>query len=188
MKLIVGLGNPGSKYENTWHNVGFLAVDQIQKNGFSSWKGNKKHNVNGAEGEINGEKVILIKPVTFMNNSGQAVSAVANFYKIEPKDVIVIHDELDLNLGVVRISQNSSAAGHNGIKSIIQYLNSKEFVRIRVGIKPEKELKMPVDKYVLKKIGFKDKMNVRKIIKDLVPEIVESFIDEGLEKTQNKFN
>lgn len=188
MKLIIGLGNPGSKYESTWHNIGFLAVDQLQKNGFNKWKSNTKHKVNGAEGIIAEKKVILIKPLTYMNNSGQAALMVANFYKIKIKDIIVIHDELDLPLGKIRISTNSSAAGHNGIKSIIQHLGSQNFIRVRIGVKPAQELKMPADKYVLKKIGLKDRITIKRIITGQIPNLIETIITAGAGKAQNQFN
>lgn len=187
MKIIVGLGNPGTKYESTWHNVGFLALDELQQSSFSPWKKSSKHKLLASEGNINGEKIILVKPLTFMNNSGEALSAVMSYYKVEAKDVYIIHDELDLPLGKIRVSNNSSDGGHNGIKSIISHLKTKDFVRFRMGIKKD-HVKMPADKYVLKKIGLLDKMTVKKVIKHSVVPAVLLCLEQGLEATKNQYN
>lgn len=188
MKIIAGLGNPGSKYDNTWHNAGFLALDELHKQGFDNWRKSSKNKLLAAEGKINEEKVILVKPQTYMNRSGEALQAIANFYKVATEDIYVIHDELDLPLGKIRISQNSSAGGNNGVASIINQLGSKNFVRIRIGIKTDKTSRMPADKYVLKKISLLDKMTLNKVIKKSVVPAVSLILEQGLDKAKNQFN
>lgn len=187
MKLIIGLGNPGLKYKKTWHNIGFIAIDEIASNNFSSFKKIDKFKAKVAKGEIDAEKVILAKPQTFMNLSGQAVQALAHYYKIAPKDVYIIHDEMDLPIGKLRISQNSSDAGHNGIKSVSQELNSKEFVRFRLGVKPGESIKTPTNKYVLQKIDKQSKVAVDQVIKKTA-EAVEATIVQGIDQAMNEFN
>ncbi len=132
MKLVVGLGNPGPKYERTRHNIGFLAIDAIARH-WNLRSPREKFNGEIAEGEIGGERVVALKPMTFMNNSGESVAPAARFYKIEPADVIVIHDELDLAPGKVRIKRGGGAAGHNGLRSIDAHLG-QDYWRMRLGI------------------------------------------------------
>ncbi len=132
MKLIVGLGNPGEKHARNRHNVGFLAVDAIaDAHGFGPWR--KKFSGQLAEGVIAGEKVLLLKPETFMNDSGRAVAEAAKFFKLAPEDIIVIHDELDLAPGRVRMKTGGGHAGHNGLRSIIAHIGGN-FHRLRIGI------------------------------------------------------
>ena len=133
MKLLVGLGNPGGKYENNRHNIGFKVMDEIAaSNGFPLFK-SKFHSAM-SEGRFGGEKVILLKPQTFMNESGQAVRAAVDFYKIEPDSIVIFHDELDLSSGKMRIKIGGGHAGHNGLRSIQAHLGTPEFVRVRMGI------------------------------------------------------
>lgn len=132
MKLFVGLGNPGGGYAKNRHNVGFMAADRIaDRHGFSQWKG--KFSAQLAEGLLDGEKCLLLKPMTFMNESGQAVGEAMRFYKLTPADVTVLYDELDLAPGKVRVKQGGGAAGHNGIRSITRHIG-EDFVRVRIGI------------------------------------------------------
>lgn len=133
MWLIVGLGNPGGKYSGHRHNIGFMVVDGIaDKFGFPAYR--SKFNAEVAEGRIGGDKVILLKPQTFMNESGQAVGKAANFYKIDPSRIVVFHDELDLKPGERRVKTGGGNAGHNGLKSIQAHLGTADFVRVRIGI------------------------------------------------------
>jgi len=136
MKLIVGLGNPGAEHEGTRHNAGFLAVDSIISNNQYpiTWKLDKKTNTLVAKGELNNKRVIFAKPLTFMNNSGLAVRTLLDFYKLKPEDLIVIHDDKDIPLGETRVQTGRGPAGHNGVKSIIEHVGTKDFLRIRVGI------------------------------------------------------
>lgn len=133
MKMIVGLGNPGRKYENTRHNVGFMAVDQLA----SAYQTNFKANPFEAEVAdffVAGEKILLVKPQTFMNDSGRAVGPLMTYYGIEKDELLVIYDDLDLALGKIRLRQKGSAGGHNGMKSIISHLGTDSFKRIKIGI------------------------------------------------------
>ncbi|MBU3918666.1 aminoacyl-tRNA hydrolase [Patescibacteria group bacterium] len=151
MILIIGLGNPGTKYRNTPHNLGFETLDVIKKQGnFSFWKNKAKLKSKISQGRLNDEKIILAKPQTFMNQSGEAVSQLKNFYKILSKDIWLIHDDLDLGLGDVRIKNNSGAGGHKGVISIIDKLGTKDFIQLKIGIglKPEN---IKTEKFVLRK-------------------------------------
>lgn len=133
MKVIVGLGNPGKKYENTRHNIGFAAIDYIaEKEGININTG--KHKALVGSGYIDGVKVLLVKPQTFMNLSGESLRPIMDFYKLEPEDFLVIFDDIDLDVGRIRIRRKGSAGGHNGIKSIIGHLGSMEFPRIKIGV------------------------------------------------------
>lgn len=135
IKIIIALGNIGKEYEKTRHNAGFLMIDFLQESlNFPDFKLEKKFKAEISERQIGDQKVILAKPQTFMNNSGQSVQALTNFYKIPTEEIIVIHDELDLKLSSFKISQNKNASGHNGILSIFNHLGTKNFTRIRIGI------------------------------------------------------
>lgn len=131
--VVVGLGNPGPKYENTRHNLGFLTIDKIAENNNISVKKLKFKSLIG-EGRIGGNKVILVKPQTYMNNSGEAVREISQFYKIPVENLIIIYDDFDIELGSVRIRKFGSAGTHNGMRSIVRLLGSDQFPRIRIGI------------------------------------------------------
>lgn len=176
MKLIIGLGNPDEEYKKTRHNAGFLTVDKIAdsiqippapfaKGGVFSF--NSKFNAEISQGIIDNEKTILAKPQTFMNNSGQAVKAIMDYYKIDLENIIVIHDDLDISLGNYKISKNKNSGGHKGVQSIIDYLGTKDFMRIRIGIMTENK-KTPTEKFVLE--GFSEEE--MKIIENVINEIV----------------
>ncbi|MBT4120812.1 MAG: aminoacyl-tRNA hydrolase [Candidatus Magasanikbacteria bacterium] len=173
MKLIVGLGNPGKRYEKTRHNVGFMILDKLrEKLGSSGWSLSKKFNSETSGLTLNGEKVILAKPMTFMNASGQSVQLIAHFYKVAPEDIIVVHDDKDLKLGDVRVQEDRSHAGHNGIKSIIEHIGTQKFTRVRVGVASENEKKMrDTAKFVLHKFGYFEKKKVEEIVNKSIEEI-----------------
>ena len=177
MKIITGLGNPGKKHQFTRHNIGFSVIEFLrdeweQSANFSSWSDNKKFQARISEGNWNGEKIILAKPLTFMNNSGEAVSLLMNFYKVEPSDLIVIHDEIDLTFGNYKVQKDKSAAGHNGIKSIIEKIGSQNFTRVRVGVgKEDKSKQGDTARFVLNSFGFLEKFK----LKDLKHKILEEF-------------
>lgn len=138
MKLIIGLGNPGKEYERTRHNIGFWVLDNLcEQWGFPEFSLHKKFDSAISEGLLENKKVMLVKPETFMNLSGTAVRKLMDFYKLTPEDILVIQDEIDLPFGTYRIATDSSSAGHNGIKNIIEHLGTQTFRRIRIGIKPE---------------------------------------------------
>lgn len=150
MKLLVGLGNIGKEYENTRHNTGFLVMDAIAKELNETFK-TSKFNAKIIKTTYKDEQIILMKPSTYMNNSGEAVSAAVNFYQLDPtKDVIIFYDDLDLPYGALRLREKGSSGGHNGIKSIIQHLKTQEFKRVRIGI--DKNPLIPVVDYVLGKV------------------------------------
>ncbi len=148
-KLIVGLGNPGKEYTGTRHNIGFEAIDAVVDYlDLGPWTNKKDLKCQVANAIINGTRVIAIKPTTFMNNSGEAVQAISHFYKVPSSDILVIHDELDIDFGKIRTSVDGSAAGHNGIKSLIEHIGDK-FGRIRIGIGPKKPAKIDSADFVL---------------------------------------
>ena len=132
MLLLVGLGNPGGRYAGNRHNIGFMAADLIvRRHGFSPWR--KRFQGEAAEGTLDGERVLVLKPLTFMNHSGQSVGEAMNFYKLTPDDVVVLYDEIDLAPGKVKVKQGGGAAGHNGIRSIDAHIGP-DFWRVRLGV------------------------------------------------------
>lgn len=178
MMLIVGLGNPGSKYELTRHNFGFRALDLIA--GEAPWL--TKPNLNEF---IKLEDVILSKPQTFMNDSGKAVKDVLKFY--DDAKLVVIHDELDLPLGSIKIQKNSSAAGHNGVQSIIDEIGTQDFIRIRLGVNSPSRGQIPGDAYVLQKFTDEEEKIVKEVLLK-TKQAVEVLQTDGLEIAQSKFN
>lgn len=134
IKLIVGLGNPGQQYEKTRHNAGFLFLDSLALELGCFWSNESRFQGLFAEGSVANGKVMLLKPHTFMNRSGQSVGKVAQYYKLLPEEILVVHDELDFNPGVVKLKKDGGHAGHNGLRDIIEHLDSKEFYRLRIGI------------------------------------------------------
>ncbi|MGJ0485058.1 MAG: aminoacyl-tRNA hydrolase [Methylomicrobium sp.] len=134
IKLIVGLGNPGRQYEKTRHNAGFLFVDCLAQDSGSAFTQASRFFGEVAECNVGGEKLLLLKPVTFMNRSGQSVNALLKYYKLQPDQMLVVHDELDFNPGVVKLKRDGGHAGHNGLRDIIAHLGAKDFYRLRLGI------------------------------------------------------
>jgi len=134
IKLIVGLGNPGRQYEKTRHNAGFLFLDSLAEELGCSWSNESRFQGLFAEGSVANSKVMLLKPDTFMNRSGQSVGKIARYYKLLPEEILVVHDELDFYPGVVKLKKDGGHAGHNGLRDIIAHLGSKEFYRLRIGI------------------------------------------------------
>lgn len=185
MILVVGLGNPGSEYSSTKHNLGYLAVDEIgKKTGIDLKK--KKFNGLFGEGSHNNEKLLLLKPETYMNRSGYSVASAVNFYNIPAEKIIIIHDELDLPIGAVRIKAGGGSAGHKGVTSIIGELGSGEFVRIRIGIgKPES--KSVTVSHVLSQFKKEEKEIVRESVIKAADAALE-IIRHGVAKAMNKFN
>ncbi|MFH1946594.1 MAG: aminoacyl-tRNA hydrolase [Candidatus Magasanikbacteria bacterium] len=173
MKLIIGLGNPGKNYIKTRHNVGFMILDALrEKLDSSDWSLSKKFNAETSGCVVKGEKIILAKPMTFMNASGQAVQLITHFYKFAPVDIIVVHDDKDLKLGDVRVQEDRGAAGHNGVQSIIDHIGTQKFTRIRIGVASENEKKMrDTAKFVLNKFGYFEKKKVEEVINRSVEEI-----------------
>lgn len=188
MFLIVGLGNPGKKYKNNRHNIGFRILDEFQReNDFLDFKLVKKFNSLISQGKISGKKILLVKPQTFMNKSGNAVKTLTNFYKITRTGLVVIHDDIDLPLGKIKIIKSRGSAGHKGVESIIRELRTKNFVRIRVGIQPQKGKPKNPEKFVLQKFTKTEEKIVKKIIKKTC-QALKTALTEGLEKAMTKFN
>lgn len=177
--LLVGLGNPGDKYAGTRHNIGFDVLDHLvnKSEDMSDWIAKKDLKCLMSDGRLGEVRVIAIKPQTFMNNSGEAVQSVANFYKIHPSNIAVIHDELDINFGQIRTRLGGSAAGHNGIKSIIQHIG-EDFNRIRIGIGPKTPDQIDSADFVLKKFN-KDEQAQMSALKKEATALVTEYIYGG---------
>lgn len=186
-KMIVGLGNPGSKYHETRHNVGFMLVDKIAKSVNETFTEDKVFKAEIATTRIKGEKVFLVKPTTFMNKSGEAVHALLTYFGLSIEDLIVVYDDLDMEVGKVRFRSKGSAGGHNGIKSIIAHIHSQEFNRIKIGIgRPQGGI--PVHHHVLTKFENDDYISILNAL-DRVDNAVNFFIEEDdFLKTTQKFS
>lgn len=181
MKLIVGLGNPGNEYDKTRHNVGFMALNYFPGNNFDQEKFNSLY----FKTKIGGEDVIFIKPLTFMNLSGQAVTKFVKYYKINFNDILIIQDDLDLPLGTIKLKYKSSSGGHNGIKSIIKELGTDEIPRLKIGISNDKL--MDTKDYVLHKFS-KDELSIFEKKLPLIKEIVENFIKYDIMECMSRYN
>ena len=193
LKMIVGLGNPGPQYTNNRHNIGFQCIDlfarrhklelgkmQMQARIGDGWIERR------AQGQIQRQKVLLVKPLTYMNTSGQPVAQLMRFYKVELEDLLVIHDDLDLDAGKLRLRANGSSGGQNGIKSLIEQLDSPEFARIRVGIgRPPG--RMDPAAYVLQDFSKAEEENFG-ILREKICDALECWLFEGLPTVMNKFN
>lgn len=184
MNVIVGLGNPGKQYENTKHNIGFITLDQLaEQHGI---KINKiKHKALVGEGIIAGRKVLLVKPQTFMNLSGQSVREVVSYYHVELEDLLVIYDDVDLPLGSLRIRSKGSAGSHNGMKSIIYDLQEDGFPRIRIGIGAEH--RMDLASYVLGNFDKEDREPMKQAVSRAAA-AVERYLAEGIEAAMSEYN
>ncbi|MBE5821925.1 MAG: aminoacyl-tRNA hydrolase [Clostridiales bacterium] len=185
MYLIVGLGNPGKEYEYTKHNAGFLIIDDIAK----------KLNINinkskfkglWCQSELNGEKIIFLKPQTYMNLSGESIIEVVNFFKIPKENVIVIYDDLDIDMCKIRIRERGTAGSHNGMKSIVQHLGTTNFPRIRIGTKKDNENIDTID-YVLSNFSKEQLDNIHKLSDDVL-KILSDTVKGNIQKAMNKYN
>lgn len=184
MIVIAGLGNPGKKYENTRHNMGFLTIDRIaEKNDI---KVNKiKHRALVGDGFISGHKVLLVKPQTYMNLSGESLREVINYYNVDIEDLIVIYDDFDIETGSLRIRKKGSAGSHNGMKSVIYQLKDDGFPRVRVGI--GKSGSLDWKDFVLGKVGGAESDAISQAISNAA-DAVECMISEGIDIAMNKYN
>lgn len=185
MKIVVGLGNPDKKYEGTRHNIGFVAIDYLARK-YNISVDTKKHKGLIGKGMIDGQKVLLVKPQTYMNLSGECLRSIMDFYKLYPEDFIIIYDDINLDVGRIRIRKKGSAGGHNGIKSIISHLGGQDFPRLRIGV-GEKPKGMDLANYVLGKFSKGE----NEIYDKLMPNVagaIECMVWDDVDKAMNDYN
>jgi len=186
MKIFVGLGNPTPEYAKTKHNVGFMLADRLAKE-ISAENWHEKFNALIAESFIDGEKILIVKPQTFMNLSGEAVAPIVNFYKVDVQNLVVAHDDMDLPLGMIRLRPKGSGGGHHGMESIIQHLGGvQNFPRVRIGVgRPPQN--WTVNHHVLSPFTQEDAEKISETLDKLVPAVLCIF-KEGINNAMNKFN
>ncbi len=186
---MVGLGNPGLRYEFTRHNIGFRIVDSLARDMGTEFKKVKSYYSLISRGTINNHKVMLVKPQTFMNLSGRAVSKVVSYYQIPHQDLLIVYDDLNLELGQIRIRKKGSAGGHKGMESIMQYLNSEDIPRLRIGIgNPSVNFNFDCVSYVLSNFNNNDERDKIKKVIQLSTEAVKMIIEDDFEKAMRKYN
>jgi PTH1 family peptidyl-tRNA hydrolase len=187
-KLLIGLGNPGKEYDGTRHNIGFACLDYFvaASDDMGSWIAKKDMKCIESTGRFGDARVIAIKPTTFMNLSGEAVQAVAAFYKIAPENMIVLHDELDIDFGQIRIRSGGSSAGHNGLNSIIEHLG-EDFGRIRIGIGPKKPARMSGANFVLQAFNETERVQLPNLYRETAAIITENIYSEQLHNETRSF-
>lgn len=174
----MGLGNPGNEYENTRHNVGFMVANKLaQKCDNTQWSNDKKLFAQIIKSDIGGKQVIIAKPETFMNNSGRSVAAIADYFKIDPCDIIIIADDINLEVGAIRVRKTGSSGGHNGLKSVIERVG-EDFGRVRIGIGINKN--EPSESYVLKNIPSDDKELIEKAVDKVVDFLITSISEDEI--------
>ncbi len=183
VKLIVGLGNPGPKYERTRHNVGAMVVDGLASSAGERWKVHKKSGAEVAEVRLGGLPVLLAKARVYMNESGRQIGPLAKFYSVDPADLIVVHDELDIDFGLVRLKKGGGEGGHNGLRSISQVMGTKDYLRVRMGIGRPPGRQDPAD-FVLKPFPAADRAEVELLVRNGC-DAVELLVTQGLEAAQN---
>lgn len=187
MKIIAGLGNPGSEYAATKHNVGFMLIDALaDKLNVSASEWQEKNDALIAKVRIGAESVLLVKPLTYMNESGRAIAPLMNFYKLDATDLIVVHDDMDIPTGTIRLRKKGSAGGHNGIKSILAHVGDENFSRVRIGIGRPLP-KWTVVNHVLAPFTAEDVPKIKAAIEYLLP-AVECIVTDGIDAAMNKFN
>ncbi len=184
MKLIVGLGNPGKEYESTRHNIGFMVLDKLADSFRFSFQKEKFQGIYG-ETSINNEKIIFLKPLKYMNLSGEVVRDFIHFFKIPAEDILIIHDDLDLSVGKIKLRQKGSSGGHNGLKDIEKNIGTNEYKRIKIGISNNKQL--DTKDYVLGKFTTEEKELLNPIL-DEMPSLIESFLSITFEQLMTRYN
>ncbi|PIR02402.1 MAG: aminoacyl-tRNA hydrolase [Candidatus Nealsonbacteria bacterium CG_4_9_14_0_2_um_filter_37_38] len=189
MILVIGLGNPGGKYKNTRHNVGFITIDNLQLtiDNFTNWKKEKRLLAEISKGKIDNKEIILAKPQTFMNFSGKAVKKLIFNFQFSIFNLWVVHDDIDLPLGKIRIAIGRGGAGHKGVESIIKELGTKNFIRFRIGIQPKTGKPKNVERFVLQKFTKEEEETIKEVIKKTI-KAIEFFLKHNLEKTMSKYN
>jgi PTH1 family peptidyl-tRNA hydrolase len=181
--LLVGLGNPGSRYGRTRHNVGFLVVEEVAERQGLEFREKPDYKI--CDGSIGGERITLMEPLTFMNRSGYAVKKVADKFALPPENIIVVHDDLDLETGRLKVRRKGSSGGHKGVESIILSIGSSDFIRVKIGI--GRDPLVPVEKFVLCKFA-KEELPLVKEAVGRAADSIAFIISEGVEKAMNKFN
>ena len=184
MKLIVGLGNPGKEYENTRHNTGYIFIDSFAEK-LNVTFDKQKFNGLYAETTINGEKILLVKPLSYMNLSGEVVGKFVNFFKIDINDILVISDDLDMEVGRIRLRSKGSSGGHNGLKNIALHLNTEDFKRLKIGISNDKLI--DTKDYVLGKFTKEEKEVIEKM-KPTIDELLSDFLNLDFDRLMGKYN
>ncbi|MFA5742905.1 MAG: aminoacyl-tRNA hydrolase [Candidatus Paceibacterota bacterium] len=192
MYIVIGLGNPGQNLEKTRHNIGFRALDVLaKKNGLPEFNLSKKYNALASEGFLDQEKMIALKPQTFMNISGTAVKAAMKNFKLKPENLIVAHDDADLPIGSLKISKNHGPGGHKGVGSIIQELKTQDFARIRIGIAPvqpqDGKRKPDLKNFVLKNFSAEEEKILAGTL-EKAAEAVKTIIEDGTDEAMNRYN
>jgi PTH1 family peptidyl-tRNA hydrolase len=182
--LVVGLGNPGREYSSTRHNIGFMVADELARRHDGSWR--SKFSGEVADVRVDGARLALLKPQTYMNESGRSVAAAAKFYKVDPEGLLAVHDEVDLDLGRMQARLGGGLAGHNGLRSVASALRTPEFLRLRIGVgRPERGDRRPVADWVLS--PFDPEVDVGALV-GRAADAVETLVREGLEEAQQRFN
>jgi len=182
--LVAGLGNPGREYADTRHNVGFMVAEELARRHGGSWRA--KFSGDLAEMPLDGLRLAVLKPQTYMNESGRSVGAAARFFKVEPEALLVVHDEVDLEPGRLQARLGGGLAGHNGLRSVAQHLGTSEFARLRIGVgRPERGDPRPVADFVLS--PFSPEVDVERLVARAA-DAVETVAREGVEEAQNRFN
>lgn len=198
MMLIIGLGNPEDKFSGTRHNLGFEIVDHLARHHEATWSHEEKFRSDVARAKIQDQDVLLVKPQTYMNNSGLAVRFLVDFYKVPADEVVIIHDDIDIKLGALKLRQGGSAAGHHGVESVTKEIGTDGFIRLRLGIGPEQKSGLAklaehhmnsfsVDKFVVAPFDAHEKSTVKRMMKRGT-EAIEILLKSGLEKAQNQFH
>ena len=185
MKVVFGLGNIGDKYNFTRHNAGFMVLDKWAMMRDAQFKEEKKLKAFVTKFPIDYDNVMLVKPTTYMNLSGEAVLAVTNYFKIDISDIIIVYDDLSIELGKIRLKPNGSDGGHNGIKSIIKAMGTSNIARLKVGIGPQPPV--PAEDFVLQNFYKNQLETIKPVLKTSI-QALEYYFDYGMEKAQNKFN
>lgn len=186
MYLIVGLGNPGVKYTLTRHNIGFLAIDALARS-YGAEVSKEDHKALTLKMKLDDKDVLLVKPQTFMNLSGESVIPLMQYYKVVPENLLVIHDEVDQPFGYMKLQKNRGAAGHNGIRSVTEQLGHQDYARLRLGVGRPSNTHVPVSDYVLQNFDKQEQAQLAEFLNH-AGDAVEAFIFNGLERAAGEFN
>lgn len=188
MKMIVGLGNIGRDYDQTRHNIGFITLDALAEKEGLTFKQDSDHHAFVADWFNNGEKVLLVKPTTYMNDSGRAVRPLMDYYKIDLEDILIVHDDMDMDLGRLRLRAKGSAGGHNGLKSIANHLNTQKFNRLKFGISHPQHTHQAVIDYVLGKFGKEEAADLMAGIDKALDIFADFAAGDDIQTLMNRYN